>query len=44
MVILGSGMIVQQLANLNLIDELSFMVHPLVLGTGDSCSMASAIG
>jgi dihydrofolate reductase len=34
MVILGSGTIVQQLANLNLIDEFELMVHPLVLGAG----------
>jgi dihydrofolate reductase len=34
MVILGSGMIVQQLANLNLFDEFELMVHPLVLGAG----------
>lgn len=34
MVILGSGSIVQHLANLNLIDEFELMVHPLVLGTG----------
>ena len=34
MVVLGSGIIVQQLANLNLIDEYQLMVHPVVLGTG----------
>jgi dihydrofolate reductase len=33
-VILGSGMIVQQLANLGLIDEYQLMVHPVVLGAG----------
>jgi dihydrofolate reductase len=33
-VILGSGLIVQQLANLDLIDEYQLMVHPVVLGAG----------
>jgi dihydrofolate reductase len=32
--ILGSGIIVQQLANLGLIDEYQLLVHPLVLSTG----------
>jgi dihydrofolate reductase len=34
MAILGSGIIVQQLANLGLIDEYQLLVHPVVLGTG----------
>jgi dihydrofolate reductase len=34
MVILGSGSIVQQLANLGLIDEYGLMVNPIVLGSG----------
>ena len=34
MVILGSGRIVQQLSNLDLIDEYQLMVHPLILGAG----------
>jgi dihydrofolate reductase len=34
MVILGSGLIVQQLSNLGLIDEYQLMVHPVVLGAG----------
>jgi dihydrofolate reductase len=34
MVILGSGSIVQQLANLGLIDEFGLMVNPIILGTG----------
>ena len=33
-VILGSGTIVQQLANLGLIDEYQLIVHPVVLGAG----------
>jgi len=33
-VILGSGSIVQQLANLGLIDEFQLMVQPVVLGAG----------
>jgi dihydrofolate reductase len=33
-VILGSGTIVQQLANLGLIDEYQLLVHPVILGTG----------
>jgi dihydrofolate reductase len=32
--ILGSGSIIQQFANLNLIDEYSLVVVPLVLGSG----------
>jgi dihydrofolate reductase len=34
MVILGSGMIVSQLTQVNLIDEYQIVVHPIVLGTG----------
>jgi dihydrofolate reductase len=34
MVILGSGLIVQQFSNLGLIDEYQLMVHPLLLGSG----------
>ena len=34
MVILGSGSIVQQLANLGLIDEFGLMVNPIILGDG----------
>lgn len=34
MVILGSGLIVQQLSNLGLIDEYQLMVHPVILGAG----------
>jgi len=34
MAILGSGSIVQQLANLSLIDEFGLMVNPIILGTG----------
>ena len=34
MVILGSGLIVQQLSNFGLIDEYQLMVHPVVLGAG----------
>jgi dihydrofolate reductase len=32
--ILGSGAIVQQLANLGLIDEFQLLVHPVILGAG----------
>jgi len=32
--ILGSGIIVQQLANLGLIDEYQLLVHPVILGAG----------
>jgi dihydrofolate reductase len=34
--VLGSGSIVQQLANLGMIDEYQFMVVPIVLGAGKS--------
>ena len=34
MVILGSGSIVRQLANLGLIDEYQLLVNPVVLGAG----------
>ncbi len=34
MTILGSGTIVQQFANLNLIDEYSLVVVPVILGAG----------
>jgi len=36
MLILGSGSIVQQLANLGLIDEVNLVVVPLILGAGKS--------
>ncbi len=41
MVILGSGRIVQQLSNLGLIDEYQLMVHPLILGAGNTYSKRS---
>jgi dihydrofolate reductase len=34
MVILGSGLIVQQLSNHGLLDEYQLMVHPVILGSG----------
>jgi dihydrofolate reductase len=34
MTILGSGSIVQQFANLNLIDEYTLVVVPVILGNG----------
>lgn len=34
MIIVGSASIVQQFANLNLIDEYQLLVHPVVLGNG----------
>jgi len=40
--ILGSGSIVQQFANLELIDEFQLMVIPIVLGAGKPFSKMSA--
>lgn len=36
MLIVGSSTIVQQFTNLGLIDEYHFLVHPVILGTGES--------
>ena len=44
MTILGSGNLVAQLAEENLIDEYQFVIVPVMLGAGGRCSKASATG
>jgi dihydrofolate reductase len=39
--ILGSGSVIQQLANMNLVDEYEFVLVPVVLGAGKQLSEAS---